>query len=418
MSQQIFRKEYLNKKPEIGQILILSGMNQRIMTLCCIIIISAFILLISFGTYTKKIYIEGVIVPSNGLITVKSTQSGIIKNVEVVDGQNVSESERILILNNETFDNNGISINERLKNSILQQISSLKSQKDYEYLMNKSRINELNSKVSRLELEISSANQSLELAKEKTNLKKQSGESYSVLLNKKYISDLTFKEYLSSLVSLQADEESKKLLIQQLEREHVATGHQIDYIELQGSMRNLELTRQIDNLNQQQIELTSSYETIIRSPINGQITALRAESGQAVNQGEILLNIIPKGAEFQVELYAPSRAIGFIKKGHTVGLRFDAFPYEKFGVQKGTVLAISQSTVSPAEIKAQDQTIRLDTETLYKIVVTLNKPTIDVYGIEQHFKVGMKVNANINIETRRLYEWLLGPISRIKEINQ
>ncbi|MBJ6911355.1 HlyD family efflux transporter periplasmic adaptor subunit, partial [Vibrio cholerae] len=142
--------------------------------------------------------------------------------------------------------------------------------------------------------------------------------------------------------------------------------------------------------------------------------ALRIENGQAVSRGEVLLNIIPETTELQVELYAPSRAVGFLQTGQSVGLRIDAYPFEKFGIQTGTIKRVTKSTLSPTEIKSKDQTIRSDAETLYRVIVALNKPTITVYGREEPLKVGMKVSADVYVETRQLYEWLLGPITRLK----
>ncbi|MGR5148170.1 HlyD family secretion protein [Photobacterium alginatilyticum] len=420
MSQQIFREEYLQQQhqTERGQILILSGLNQRIVTVCCIVVIGAILTLLAVGSYTKKAQLEGVIVPSTGLIAVKAAQNGVVEAIYVEDGQEIEKSASLFRVNSEVFDTSGESINQRLKRSLEHQFNSLQSQRDYERLVTQSRIDELNSKIERLGLEIQSAQQSLEFAKERTLLKKEARDSYRKLLKNSYISDLAFKDYLSSLVSLQAEEESRKLMIQQLERERVAAQHQIDFMSLQGNLRTLELERQIDSLKQQQIELTSASESVVHSPVSGEITTLRAESGQSVSQGEVLLNIIPEQATLQVELYAPSRSIGFLRPGQPVGLRFDAYPHEKFGIQKGNVVQISQSTLTPAELKAQDQTIRSDAETLYRIVVSLNKSTIDVYGREEPLKVGMRVSADINVETRKLYEWLLGPIARMQGINE
>lgn len=418
MSNEIFRKEYLEQQHQLetGQILLLSGLNQRIVTVCCILLLLVLLGLLIFGNYTKKTYLEGVIVPSAGLITVKSTQDGVIEDIYVKDGQNVIKAKGLLKINSELFNNKGESISQRLQYSLEEQLSSLKSQRDYEQLMNKSRIGDLESKIIRLDLELESSRQSLEFAKQITAFKQQAMISYRKLLKKNYISDLKYKDYLSDLIRLKAEEENKRLLIHQLEREYISTQHQINDILLQGDIRSLELKRQLDSLQQQQIT-TSSSETIVHAPIGGSISSLRVEKGQAINQGEVLLNIIPDGSELQVELYAPSRSIGFLHKGQSVGLRFDAYPHEKFGIQKGSVLSISQSTVSPLELKTQDQTIRSDIETLYQIVVSLNKSTINVYGREEPLKVGMRVSADINVETRKLYEWLLGPIARIQGMN-
>lgn len=418
MLNKIFRKEYLEQQHQLdtGQILLLSGLNQRIVTFCCILLLLALLVLLIFGNYTKKTYLEGVIVPSAGLIVVKSTQDGVIEDTYVKDGQNVIKARGLLKINSELFNNKGESISQRLQYSLEEQLSSLKSQRDYEQLMNKSRIGDLESKIIHLDLGLESSRQSLEFAKQITIFKQQAMSGYRKLLKKNYISDLKYKDYLSDLIRLKAEEENKRLLIHQLEREYISTQNQINDILLQGDIRSLELKRQLDSLQQQQIT-TSSSETIVHAPIGGNISSLRVERGQAINQGEVLLNIIPDGSELQVELYAPSRSIGFLRKGQSVGLRFDAYPHEKFGIQKGAVLSISQSTLSPIDFKTQDQTIRSDIETLYQIVVSLNKSTINVYGREEPLKVGMRVSADINIETRKLYEWLLGPIARMQGIN-
>ncbi|WP_233357572.1 HlyD family efflux transporter periplasmic adaptor subunit, partial [Vibrio cholerae] len=92
---------------------------------------------------------------------------------------------------------------------------------------------------------------------------------------------------------------------------------------------------------------------------------------------------IPETTELQVELYAPSRAVGFLQTGQSVGLRIDAYPFEKFGIQTGTIKRVTKSTLSPTEIKSKDQTIRSDAETLYRVIVALNKPTTTVYGREE-----------------------------------
>lgn len=416
MPQQIFRQSYLDQQntSNTTQILIRAGLSHRIIFITIIILSFLLVTFITLGQYTKKSYLDGVVVPSTGLITVRANQSGIISTTDIKEGQFTPKSEKLLTINSDTFDNNGVSINQRLRSSLNQQILSLEGQRNFEHLMSQSRVEELESKISRLNLEIDSAKQSLAFAQERTLIKQKAGHSYSTLLNKKYISELTYQEHLSNVVSLQAAEESQKLLIQQLERERIAALHQKSYLELQGNMRELELKRLLDNLVQQQIELTSTSEIVINSPVSGQVTSLRAEVGQAISQGDVLLNIIPEGSGLQVELYAPSRAVGFLRAGQEVGLRFDAFPYEKFGIQKGKILKISQSTLSPNELKAQDQTIRADGETLYKIAVLLDKPTINIYGKEESLKVGMKVSASINLETRRLYEWLLGPIANFQ----
>jgi membrane fusion protein len=40
---------------------------------------------------------------------------------------------------------------------------------------------------------------------------------------------------------------------------------------------------------------------------------------------------VPSGARLLAHLYAPSSAVGFLRADQPVLLRYDAFPYQKYG---------------------------------------------------------------------------------------
>ena len=48
-----------------------------------------------------------------------------------------------------------------------------------------------------------------------------------------------------------------------------------------------------------------------------------------------LASLVPAGAQLQAHLYAPSSAVGFVRAEQPVLLRYQAFPYQKFGHQHG-----------------------------------------------------------------------------------
>ncbi|MEB0233304.1 HlyD family secretion protein, partial [Undibacterium sp. 10I3] len=55
-------------------------------------------------------------------------------------------------------------------------------------------------------------------------------------------------------------------------------------------------------------------------------------------------------AQLEVHLYAPSRTAGFVANGQQVLIRYQAYPYQKFGLQKGTVTDISDTPFAPNEL--------------------------------------------------------------------
>ena len=63
-----------------------------------------------------------------------------------------------------------------------------------------------------------------------------------------------------------------------------------------------------------------------------------------------LASLMPADARLQAQLFAPSSAIGFVRPDQTVLLRYQAFPYQKFGHQSGQVVQVSRTPLQPSEL--------------------------------------------------------------------
>ncbi|GAL36892.1 probable secretion protein [Vibrio maritimus] len=113
----------------------LSGFGQTAVTLCCMTIALLIIAFCYFGSYTKKVHLQGVIVPSTGLISVRTNYQGSIQTLNVQEGQLVQKGTELFTISNDTYDKKGASIYNSLKSSLEQQYSSLLGQKDYEALI-------------------------------------------------------------------------------------------------------------------------------------------------------------------------------------------------------------------------------------------------------------------------------------------
>jgi membrane fusion protein len=137
---------------------------------------------------------------------------------------------------------------------------------------------------------------------------------------------------------------------------------------------------------------------------------LQADVGQSVEAAKPLAHLVPAAARLVARLYAPSRSAGFVRSGAPVLLRFDAFPYQKFGQYTGTVVSVSVAGMGGTDIQGQAQRPEWVGESLFAITVSL--PTQSVGDAEQKLalQAGMRVDADLLHETRRLYEWILEPL--------
>ncbi|MEI6737843.1 MAG: HlyD family efflux transporter periplasmic adaptor subunit, partial [Pseudomonadota bacterium] len=171
-----------------------------------------------------------------------------------------------------------------------------------------------------------------------------------------------------------------------------------------------QLSQKISEVQQTLVQEDAKRESIIQAPIDGVVTNIAVSVGQSVAADAAFATVLPKGSVLRVELLVPTRAIGFITKGREVVLRYEAYPFERFGQYRGVVADVSQAVWSTGE-KVGPLTIR---EPVYRVTVALDRQTVSVAGQDLTLKSGMLVNADILLEKRSLLEWLFEPVMQLR----
>jgi membrane fusion protein len=146
-------------------------------------------------------------------------------------------------------------------------------------------------------------------------------------------------------------------------------------------------------------------------PQDGIVTGVVAQPGQAVSPVAALASLLPADARLQAHLFAPSSALGFVHEQQPVLLRYQAFPYQKFGLQGGQVSQISRVPLQTTELAGLPlPTAASLAEPLYRITVTLDRQAVAAHGQDQALAPGMQLDADILLERRRLIEWIFEPL--------
>jgi membrane fusion protein len=233
------------------------------------------------------------------------------------------------------------------------------------------------------------------------------------VVQKGIISVAQFNAYQSAALNDQA--QVKTLERQRLDAEQQRSNlqAQLTQLPLDTAAKANQLRGQLAQLNAQLAQNSAQGGTLLRASRAGIISTLLVKPGQNVTDGQPMLSILPAGSRLEAQLLVPSNAIGFVSPGNRVVLRYQAFPYQKFGQQYGNVVQVSRSALSPAEAASLlGQNVSTP---LYRVLVRLDHQSIDAYGKAEALKPGMALDADILLDRRSLWQWVFDPLYGLRE---
>lgn len=143
---------------------------------------------------------------------------------------------------------------------------------------------------------------------------------------------------------------------------------------------------------------------LIVAPVDGVITdVISTQSGDKVQANTPLGGIAPKNARPIVKISIPEQDRAFLKEGLAVKLKFNAFPYQRYGLINGTLQYISPATKPAPQTK----------EPMYEGRVTLERDHYQVGENKYPLRYGMTATAEIVVRERRLIDLALDPFRQV-----
>jgi len=412
MSSDLFRKEAIENNTQrlLGSVLLLSPISFWVATLLLTLIVGVIATLLVFGSFARREAVSGYLVPDKGIVWVYPQYNGIINQYYISDGQQINKGDNLVEINTERGTKDSLSVHQQLLNRLLAQKLNLEQRIIDETSVFESENNRLSLTLGNTNSEYQQLLLQQQNQKEQVLLAKSTWEKYQALRKKELVSEdeLTLKRnvYFNAKATLN---NTKRLLLNK-RTEITNTQKQSEQLPLRKSNRLQELQLQHSQLEERIVELKSSHSYMIKAPVNGRVTASQVTIGQQVTSTAPVLTIIPENTILHAELFLPSRAIGFVKKGQQVLIRYDAFPYQRYGLYQGTITQIAEAVINPAQIPIPIPV----KEPVYRIKVALQKQNINAYGKKMPLQSGMSVAADIILEERSLGQWLLEPIYSLK----
>lgn len=410
----LFRKEALSARRHnwLGSAVIAQPLPLTVLTLVAAGFALAVLAMLVWGSYTQRATVQGRLVPEGGLLRLYAHAPATVVERLIEEGQKVDAGQALYVLSIERetalLGETQAAIAEQLR----RRQDALQGEITQTRRLQQQEARTLQASIATLREEIRHIDQQMALQRSRIALARETVGRYEGLLRQDYISREELQRQQEALLDQRA-------LLQSLERERASLLRQAQQqeselagLEARHANQISELSRALAALEQERLDAESQRSQVITAPRDGVVTALLAQVGQTVNASQPLLSIVPDNARLYAELYAPSVAIGFVRPGDRVRLRFDAYPYQKFGHHEGIVQTVARTALAPEEWdRMRPPGVQPSSaEPLYRIQVSLADQHIVAYGESFALQPGMTLEADVLQESLRLYEWALAPL--------
>ena len=383
-------------------------------TLVALILISctllAAALLLWLGEFTRTERVTGYLVPEGGVVSIQTPGLGVASHIAVQEGERVQPGQRLLRISDLQALGNGISAGDAMLQTLDHQLFRAQQRRDRELARLQQEQASDQQALQRLDARKLSLNRQLQHMRERLTLLQRALQRNETLARSGHIAVQALETMRHEQLDMWQQVEAANSELLRIADEEAILRQRLDTWPLRRAGLIADLDDHRDRLQKERIETHRQVEFWLRAPSAGRVASLSIVEGEVVHPGRNLLTLLDADARMGAVLLVPSRAIGFVRPGQQVRLLYDAFPFTRFGVHPGTVVRVGRSILSPADLSAPAAVA----EPVYKVRVRPQADFIHAHGRNLPLQAGMALEADMELESRRLWQWLLEPLIALR----
>lgn len=419
--RRLFRKEavdYQNAK-WMGKALLTRGYPAWSVLFISMVFIAILVLFLIYGDYTRRINVIGEITTQPRAINLFSPQQGIIVDTQVKVGDRVTKGTPLYQLDVSRVTHSG-NVTENTTGAINSQITHIEKIIATLEHNKKTTLNTLNQQLEQYYAAHAKSQELVDNAERGMEDMRDSMVNYEEyqqkgLINKEQFNNQRYLYYQqqNAFQSLKTQVIQESLQITRMQSELITQSADFDN-------QISQYQYQLNDLQRQLTEVDAKGLIIINAPSDGKIESLSVTEGQMVNPGDSLAQLIPTSHDsYHLVLWLPNDSVPYIHPGDKINIRYEAYPYQKFGQFPGRISSISRVPASAQEMSTYNSALLLQNNTAnqsyYKVMVALENSYLKESGEEIHLTDGMKAEATLFLEKRPIYQWMLSPFYDIKK---
>jgi membrane fusion protein len=417
MTGELFRREVLESRRSIqlGGISLAQPARPWVLAGFSVAAAATVIGFLVCGQYSRRSRVTGQLVPSLGLSTVAAPVAGVVGRLFPEEGDLVAAGDPLARIDVPRATAAGQDVLTVIRQELAVRELNVQRLGDAQVAQIDAQMAGASRQLAMAGKELRQVKESLATRGEQIRLGRDTLERYRRIAHAKYVSQLQVNQQEQALLELTGERQTLERQATSIYRGMAQMEQSLHELRAQRQAQLATIRRDRALLNQERVQQETHGELLMKAPVAGLVASRLVQGGQALKAGQPLLSLLPRGSELRAQLMVPSRAIGFVKPGDIVLLRYEAYPYQKFGHYRGRVRRISRSAVNPGESTALAGNGQV-TEPYYRVSVTLEAQTVMTYGRQEPLRPGMALEADILGEHRKIYEWLLEPLYSLRGI--
>ncbi len=289
-------------------------------------------------------------------------------------------------------------------------------------LLSQAQTSEQLAQTSQVETRLNANRRAYRLAEERLNQDLGEVERYRRLSQEGIVPEVKLVEVERVASESRRQLEQAQSDIQQTQSELKKQESSGDRVARVGELAVVESKKQAEELQTQVSDLRSEMsqtrkaiaslrwqlqQRIIRSPVAGTIFQLPIQkAGAVVQPGQNLVQIAPSNVPMVIKAEMPISESGFLRVGMTVQLKFDAYPFQDYGVVPGKVSWVSPDSKTTQVGQSQVETFELE--------VIPERTYIQAQNKRIELTPGQTATAEVVVRQRRVIDLILDPFKQLQ----
>lgn len=374
----LFRKQALEaqKQKLHGDVSLAQPLSIYNSAFIIFVVVTAIAVFLSCSHYARKETVRGYLVPNKGLIKTFANRSGNVEKLHVSEEALVQEGEPLVTIVLRRSMTSGEELSESLIGELKQQLYLLEAERVVNQRMLGDESARLRTAISDNQSSLSVINNLEKLLSEKLSIQLSQQNQHKKLYQDGFLSELDYQSQQEKLINIRQEIENIKSNKVTVSSQLNASQAELKLLPHQYALKESELKRRRSDLQRQIDETENNYRYVIRAAEAGTVAAIQIVEGEFIATNRPLMSLIPQGAELVAELLLPTRSAGFVREGDEARLRFDAFPYQRFGFLESHISRIDKALLFDGEARVP---VNLS-EPVYRIRTQLAKQDMLAYG--------------------------------------